>query len=765
MGLAKPDKDRNNWVKYRIDEQEIFWPSFVKELDEKSNGKRFRSEILSYTELYNLYMYGTRDELTPEEKSRGKKKSPVDRISEVIPAKAFELPGRFSEKGKHHTGAWGYLNFDQWLYARDQARKDLLWFCKEVFNLDVQPHVHQAVCDQFLSKNFDGAYPDGYSLKDVQLALANQSRVPHVWVQTAEYTEKTLGDFGHYVKDPIEAEKDTNFAKTMILLDSRGFFKSSIDALDIVQLVINCPDIRILIVSGVKKLGDQFLSMVKVCPAPRKRRSFYLPKGVRPDVFHLLFPEFVVRGVDGSSNQDLRIGDDQAGDPTVGIISVGSSLAGFHCDYLKFDDIVTDENCLTPETREAIQSKADGAVNLLMPWGWHDIIGTRYYPDDYYGVTKKTHDDKPDMFNLKFFQRACWKVKDEFKGVEDRNIHDLTEDMVILTFPELNPRGAKASFKDLRSKLEKNERNFRCQQLNQPVWGEENTIDLNRALLEAHRDKTKAEVLPAPGYVYGAIDLARENKQFSDFTALAVGKVYQQGARPGLSPEEISNSLTSFDGKWILVILDVQFGKWSQTEIVTRIAAMNDKWKCAQSLQPLQWYGEDTGGLLLLKEKIAEVSKTTYGHWPYIIWKEPDNSENAKRNRIKGIEILLRSDRMFFLTDPWNNEVFEQLEKYKGQKSTRYFKDDVPDVISQLTKFIPSLLSLSKKELQEQANQKEAMYREYIRRETYRQMFGSDMGGFGSTPQPSVQYDSTPEPQGPIGSIGSKIFGNNGLRA
>lgn len=765
MPLRGPEKDRINFVSERIRQQRDFWPEFVKQLDEKSNGVRFRSEILSYTELYNLYINGKKDELTPEEIERGKKKAPVDRISEVIPARAFELPGRFSEKGKHHTGEWGYLHFDQWLYARDQARKDLFWFAKEVFDLDVQSHVHQQVCNQFLSKNFDGAYGEDYNLKNFQAALNSQNRVPHIWVETAKYEPKTLGDFGRYIKDPIETENPVNFAKTMILLDSRGFFKSSLDAVDIIQLIINCPDIRILVVTGVKKLGEQFLSMVKVVPAPRKRRSFYLPKGVRPDVFHLLFPEFVKRGVDGSSNQDLRINDDTAGDPTVGIISVGSSLSGFHCDYLKFDDIVTDDNCLSEETREAILLKADGAVNLLMPWGWHDIIGTRYFPDDYYGLTEKTHKENPEMFNLKFFQRACWKVKPEFKDVENRSLLELTEDMVVLTFPELNPKGASASFKDLKAKLKKNEKSFRCQQLNQPVWGDESTISFDRVLLEGQRNKTIVEVLQSPGYLYGAIDLARENKQFSDFTALGVGKVYQEGAR-SLTPEELSNAfaLPQSDKKWIIVVLDVQFGKWSQTEIATRIASMNDKWRIGG--QNITWYGEDTGGLLLLKERIADVSKTTYGHWPHIVWREPDNSKNAKRNGIKGIETLLRTKRMSFLTGAWNNEVFDQLEKYKGQKSTRYFKDDVPDVISQLTKFIPSLVSLSKQEIQEQSKAKEAMYRDQLRRDMRRVIFGDDSGGFGSKQlESSVYYEPQQEPQGPIAGIGSKLFGNNGLRA
>jgi hypothetical protein len=761
MGLTGPEKDRYNFVQQRIKEQREFWPQFVKELDEKSNGKRFRSEILSYEDLWNLYLHGIDESLTPEEESRGKKKSKVDKVSEVVPIKAFELPGRFSEIGKHHKGALGYLHYDQWLYARDQARKDLYWLCKDVFQLDLQPHVHQVVCDQFLTKNFDDVYSEGYSLKDFQNALDNQNRVPQHWVKTAEYEKRTLADFGHYVKDPIEQEKTTNFAKTMVLLDPRGFFKSTIDAIDAVQLIINCPDIRILIVSGVKKLGDQFLKMVKVGP---KMRTFYLPKGVRPEPFHLLFPEFVVRGVSGTSDEPMIIGESSkapqryfSGDPTIGVISVGSSLSGFHCDYLKFDDIVTDDNCLTETTREAILLKADGAVNMLMGWGWHDIIGTRYFPDDYYGLTKKTHDDNPEMFNLKFFQRACWTVKSEFKEVEKKSLFELTEEMVTLTFPELVQTPHK-SWLDLRKRM-KNERSFRCQQLNQPVWGEESTIDLNRALLEAHRNKTFSEVMATgvdgkqQGYIYGAIDLARENKQFSDFTALAVGKVYQEGAKQSLSPDELSNSFASVDGKWILVILDVQFGKWSQTEIASRIASMHNKWK------PIQWYGEDTGGLILLKEKIVDTCKTTYGHWPYIVWKTPENSDQAKRNRIRGIETLLRNDRMFFLYASWNDEVFEQIEKYKGQKSTRYFKDDVPDVISRLTQFVPSLISLSKKEIQEQTDQKEALYRHFVRQEMRKAIFGDDNGGFGMQPQEYAYYNPPPESRGPVDDIRMKYLG------
>jgi hypothetical protein len=296
--------------------------------------------------------------------------------------------------------------------------------------------------------------------------------------------------------------------------------------------------------------------------------------------------------------------------------------------------------------------------------------------------------------------------------------------------------------------------------LNQPVWGDEGSVSFTRELLESARTKSLIDVLRTPsGEIVGAIDLARENKQFSDYTALVVGRIYQEAAEP-LSPEQLADPFfTRPDGKIILVIIDVQFGKWSQTEIAARIAAMNDKWR------PKRWFGEDTGGLQLLKEKIIDTSKVTYGHWPIINWRTPDNSESAKRNRIKGLEILLRSKRMYFCVAPWNEEVFAEFEKYRGQKSSRYSKDDVPDATSFLTYAMPQVVPMSKRELEQRAAEREAEYRETLRRQMYDHIFGNNSGGFGAGQQWSPSPYNEPTQQDRGSGIGNKFFRGNGMRA
>ena len=760
--LSPRDKDIHNFINFRVARQVEFWPDFVQKWDDEANGKRFRSEVLSLTELWNLYLGYVR-ESSPDEDSVTSnrvipKTKPVTKPRRgyaVIPIWTFELPGEFSDRSeKLHEGKHGYLHFDQWLYARDQARKDLYWFGKEVFDMDFYDHVHKITTNQFVQKNFDGVFSEGYTARQFQAALARQNRVPRVYVKTAPYEPRTLGDFAHYEPDPNELENQTNYARTMILLDPRGFFKTYTNILDTVQWIINCPDIRILIMSGTFKLTKQFLSLAK--------GKFFLPPGRRPTKFHCLFPEYVDRSADGDSQEPfIYPGRNlESPDPTLGIMSIGSSLSGFHCDVEKFDDIVTDENCNTEETREALRDKANGAINLLMPWGWHDVIGTRYFPDDYYGRTLDKFNESPEDFNLKFFSRAAWVVKPEFKHIEEQSLYDLTENMVNLTFPE------HVTWKKLRSLLRENEKSFRCQQLNQPVWGDSSTVNFERTLLEQARNKTFSEIeARKDGYIYGAIDLAKENKQFSDFTALAICKVFQEGKEP-FDPmvDNFEDYLRrQANGKWVMVVLDCQFGKWSHTEIANRIAEMNNKWR------PTRWAGEDTGGLETFKEKIQDTAMKRFGNWPSIRWEPPLNSENAKRNRIKGLEQLLRSERLFFLIDgSWNNEVFDQLEKYKGQKSTRYFKDDVPDVLSQLTRFIPSIVTLSKKEIELQEKLKEEEYRRQLRNEMKRVIFGDSSGGYGMgdyNPANNFEWASKqPQSSGPMSDIAKKFFGGNGMK-
>src|SRR5581483_3196559 len=57
------------------------------------------------------------------------------------------------------------------------------------------------------------------------------------------------------------AEQDE--AKQRLLLDPRGHFKTTLDIADIVQWILNFPDIRILIMSGKRDFAMRMLGEVK----------------------------------------------------------------------------------------------------------------------------------------------------------------------------------------------------------------------------------------------------------------------------------------------------------------------------------------------------------------------------------------------------------------------------------------------------------------------------------------------------------------------
>src|SRR6266550_932673 len=735
--LAGQEKRDWEFVSYRAKKQMALWPRLVRGEAEGLDlsgvdpeilaccveGKNFRSEghvspvdgtgrIKSPMEEMWLLYIGVqsiseedeargKDKPESKTKAKSKPKKSKDRDDEAIePIRARRVVGhQIIDKDSNPTDQWsydsvqwindktgkptgginayggihfhddGYLDFSAWLYARDQARKDLLWFNVAVLgNTKVNRATHQIVCNQFVQKNFDGVYRRGYSLDVVQASIGRQNRIPVQWNPVIKNYEPILE----------EASIPENLESMMILLYPRGFFKSTIGRADAVQWLLNCPDISMMIMTAARDLAAQFVLDIK--------RQFYLAKGADPKALHLLFPEYVLRGVDGTSAEDLicparrreRIY------PTLWADSIDSTLSGWHCDLLKFDDAVSNTNCLTDTTREKLRGSIDNTLNLCDPWGKVDMLGTRYFPDDYYGTRFDKYIEEPETAGLKFFVGAAWYVKSEFIHIERKSLRDLMEHMVILTFPE------HASFKSLRGKLVNNEQEFRCQQLNQPVWGA-GKVDLPLALLQAHMMlPTEAKALKGDVLIMG--DMAKEAKKNSDYSAFVAVKIFQR----------IDQATNTPIGPVSVVVLEVVYGKWSQSETANSLAELNKRWL------PWRIQIENTGGLeSFMTYAIPDAFKKTNLPWHHIYWAAVEQGFDAKRNRIKGLEILLKAERLWFSMGPWNDETFSQLSQYTGAKSTRSRKDDIPDAMAFISKYLPSSTPKTPEEQEQEANQAE----------------------------------------------------------
>jgi phage terminase large subunit-like protein len=493
--------------------------------------------------------------------------------------------------------------YQQWLDLRDRCRKDLFFLGTKILGWNWIERVHKPVCDFFVQKNFDGCYPEGYSLDDVHRAIDKQDTM-----------------------------------KERMLLDPRGSYKSTIDGVDCVQWILNCPDIRIFIMTGEYENAVLFLKEIKT--------YFYLPQEGTPTKFHRLFPEYIVTGVDGTSEAPLEIPARHLPNkfPTLWVNAVSATLASRHCDIKKGDDCVSDRNSASSETRQKLKLKIDNVGNLLDEWGFEDWLGTRYAGDDYYGERLKLPQDEAP---LKLFKRACWTVKEEFRHIP---LRDLREHMVDLLFPE------KLNWKSLRKKLLKNEVDFRCQQLNEPAASL--TINFTEDELRAAIKKR-----PEPlGDVFIAWDTALTSSDRADYSAGAVGTI---------------NPRTKG-----LHILEVVFDRWKQSELAFQIVKLAKKWN------PRRIVMEKTGGSELMMAEIRRVAmqqRTTIQVIPFT----PDHSPDAKHNRIKGTEILLTDGRLEFSPGDHIDETFQQFIRYTGEKKNRGRKDDIPDAIAMLQVFVP----------------------------------------------------------------------------
>ena len=243
--------------------------SDMRELARSCKGEYYKAEALPGEKLVALY-YGedhNKVELEDPQTADGRKRVKVS---------GKKKPGAFNTPilGRVRT-------FEQWLGLRDVARKSLYWLGKKVFKKDLEPRTHSIVCDQFVQKRFDGVYHDGYTLGEVHKAIDRQERY----------------------------DEHGNPTKEMLLLDPRGFFKTTLDGIDCVQWLLNVPDIRIMILTAEYSLAVSFMLEIK--------GYFYQSEDSDPTDFHLLFPEYVVTGVDGTSEKPLvspaRMRHDQRG--------------------------------------------------------------------------------------------------------------------------------------------------------------------------------------------------------------------------------------------------------------------------------------------------------------------------------------------------------------------------------------------------------------------------------------------------------------------
>jgi predicted phage terminase large subunit-like protein len=656
--------------------------AFAQELD--ASGSFYKSECRAAIKLLAIFEgnnhVGEEDEDNIDTKT-GKKKVNIPNPSiTAIRIRATEVLGLpVSPRDKNHRNTMevnGVIRFREWLDLRDKARKDLFWLGRLLGN-DFFHDTHQQMCDMFVKKQFDGLYFPGFNRTDVHEMIAEQKRF----------------------------DANGKPTRTMMLFAPRSSFKSTIDGVDAIQWLLNAPDIRILIMTSTLRLSKELMAEVK--------KHLYLAPRAEASAFQLLFPEYILTGIAGRSREPIvcPAANFVSREPHVWVTSLDSSFVGSRCDIRKIDDAVEDKNSATDELRDSLKEKIKSTGALVESWGFTDVIGTRYYTNDWYGWRMGQVPDPEDVTNstepFAYLSLSAWKPKPGFEIIyqllleKKGGVNDVTEDMVDLFFPYKMP------FRVLRTRLnEYKERGFKNQYLNvatDPQEEDDFAVHFTKEVLRAHTYAKAA--MPKVGEKIVTLDFSYTSNSNSDWSVLAAVLRHERE-----------------DGTQELVVEDIDYDKWKGSELVDHTIWFLRKHNPAITIM------ERANGseffMLALQARARAMGIEHVLNSIRIV--DVDNTKNAKATRIKTLEILLADDRLHFVAGTWIDELYRQFERFTGE-TKKGRKDDIPDSISLASRRLPqSMFRTVVVDPEAAALEEDEDFKRRAKEEHYRKYFGNN---------------------------------------
>lgn len=161
-----------------------------------------------------------------------------------------------------------------------------------------------------------------------------------------------------------------------LTLIPRGHLKSTLGTVAYcVWLIINNPEIRILIANATNSNAEAFLREVK-------------GHFEQNETFRSLYHEIIPKDFNKTRWNESEIlikREKNLKEPTISVVGVGGNLVSAHYDVIIGDDLVNDKNTATKEQVEKVKSWYSAALFLLEPTGMVNLIGTRWHFDDLYG--------------------------------------------------------------------------------------------------------------------------------------------------------------------------------------------------------------------------------------------------------------------------------------------------------------------------------------------------------------------------------------------
>lgn len=527
---------------------------------------------------------------------------------------------------------WEKKDLGQIRKGRHRGRTDLIWLCKEVLGFkDVDYRVHGPMVEKLVQ--FKGVQGED------RLEISNG-------VLTAQYEP--------LARDPVELLENDEPWRRRLILDPRGWFKTSINCVGhAVQVNLNLPDIYMAIIHAKENIAANIVG------------DTIKPNYINNQKFRWLYPEFC------SPWNNRKGGFDSLGNtfkfttpartihsrfPTFTALGSNSALASLHYQWMKFTDIVNEQNSLNPDQLEKVSKMFLMSENLLVdPRYFIDVEGTCYDYTDLYNekIIEAEEKKPPEEREYKIFCRGAF-VRKGPEGEKEKFVPEEREWEFLIQCPvhpqeegkgwgkeECGICGEKLlpvtrwperwTVTELLKRREKDPKMFADQQLNDPsAAGDEGKMfNIKRMIWVPEKDIQKIPFR----YKTMAVDLAEKVGQRNDFTAMSVIGWDQAGRG---------------------YMVDGVLGRWLPETVIDLMFRMYFKWKC--SFLKIEESSFTRGLAPAINKKMLDEDKRIAFEW---LPREPDES---KKDRINSLQPFFNSGMLRF-SDGLDPFVQEQIKK------------------------------------------------------------------------------------------------------
>jgi hypothetical protein len=429
---------------------------------------------------------------------------------------------------------------------------------------------------------------------------------------------------------PGKALTDFREDKNNLILWPRGHFKTSATVVRIIRIVLNMPDVRILLMSANVKLTKNWLSEI---------RSHFRGSAVNSGLLQLFGSKWkLTSGNALAFTVPTRLRTLK--DPTVAVATPNSVATGAHCDFFFADDLVNTKNYRNIELQDKLEEDFSNFVPLLDPGGYTCVTGTRYAGFDVYGRMVK--------------KLGRWKISVK----ESRDVNRK------LLFPQRElADGRKIGLtNEFLDAIEKDDPvMYNAQYMNRILAVGRQTFPIE--LIYGSTKSTKDAGFPANGMCFFAIDLAPSAKAESDNSVIAIGKR---------------------DGNGAIWIEDVVGETWTPSQFAIVLINLMVQYRPERIFIP-----NDTGAAYFV-----EFLRTLCGEkgvYPPLDLVKSSNTKDAKFIRISSLESAFRNKRAFLCASIRD---FDKLEEEftqfpKGRRDDR--PDAIALLVNHLNQVAPVL--------------------------------------------------------------------------